>query len=97
MKTKKTKKKLPSEISDYDETETADFINVKKALSFSDLGLKLPQVPPSQVVSIRLPTSLLNEIRAFGSQQDVPYHAIIKLFLMESLLRAKKRFLAKAH
>ena len=95
MKVKKNKKKALHEISDYDDVETSELIDVKKPLSFSDLDLKLPTTPPSQVVSIRLPTSLLNEIRAFGSQRDVPYHAVIKLFLTESLVRAKKRFLAK--
>jgi len=34
---------------------------------------------------------LLNEIRAFASQRDIPYQAAIKLFLSESLERRKGR------
>jgi hypothetical protein len=36
-----------------------------------------------------LPTDLLNEIKALGSQRDVPYQALIKLFLAKAM--GKKR------
>jgi len=41
------------------------------------------------VVSIRLPSELLNQIKAAASARDVPYQALIKLLLAESL--AKRR------
>lgn len=82
---KKSKKR---EIKDYDEAETTQFINPKKSLSLKDLGFKLPPIPPTQVVSIRLPTPLLNEIRAAASAQDVPYQALIKMILRKSLKHA---------
>lgn len=91
---KKTNKKKLSEITDYDQHDTTTMINRTRPLEFIDLGLKLPKEAPSQVISIRLPTTLVNQLKALGSQQDVPYHALIKLFLAESLARMKNRLLA---
>ena len=84
----KVKKKLV-EIRDYDKSETGTFIDTNKKIKFEDIGLELPKDAPTQVVSIRLPTSLLNEIKAFGSKMDVPYQALIKIFLSEAV-KAKK-------
>lgn len=76
---------------DYDQIDTTSFIDPSKPLKFEDLGLKLPDVPPTQVISIRLPSLLLNEIKAYGSQRDISYQSLIKLFLSESLSRAKRK------
>ena len=79
------------EIKDYDTLDTSTMINPKKPLRFKDLDLQLPETPPTQVVSIRLPSTLLNEIRAIGSQKDVPYQSLIKLMLSESVYNLKKK------
>lgn len=79
------------EIRDYDSNDTSVSVDATKPLKFEDLDLKLPQTPPTQVVSIRLPSELLNEIKAIGSQRDVPYQALIKLFLSESVAEMKKK------
>lgn len=81
----KIKKRLIKEISDYDNSETLPFIDTKKKLKLKDLGLELPQQPPTQVISIRLPTQLINEIKAYGSELDVPYQALIKMFLANAI------------
>ncbi len=78
------------EIRDYDSTDTVSFIDDAKPLEFEDLGLKLPEVPPTQVVSIRLPSKLLNELKALSSERDMPYQALIKLFLSQSVSKFKK-------
>ena len=83
--------KRKREILDYDEQDTSVFINPKKPLSFSELGLYLPKIPPTQVVSIRLPSALLNEIKSIGSERDVPYQALIKLFLADAVTEYKKK------
>jgi predicted DNA binding CopG/RHH family protein len=79
---KKAKRK---EITVYDSHDVSDWINPKKKLSLNDLGLKLPLTPPSQVVSIRFPTPLLNQLKAKASKQDIPYQALIKMTLLKSL------------
>lgn len=84
-------KKKNFEIKDYDLTDTIGFINPKSLLKFEDLGLKLPDLPPTQVISIRLPTKLLHELKALGSEEDIPYQALIKIFLFESLQKKKKK------
>lgn len=74
-------KKHLKEIKDYDEVDTTSLIDPKKRLTLGNLGFKLPATPPSQVVSIRLPTRLLNQIRSKASSMDIPYQAFIKMAL----------------
>jgi hypothetical protein len=78
-------------IGDYDAVDTANMIDASKPLRFEDIGLRLPEVPPTQVISIRLPSALLNELRAISSETDIPYQALIKLFLSESVSKFKKK------
>ena len=78
-------------VADYDGIDTTTMVNPSKPLKFENLGLKLPDMPPTQVISIRLPSGLLNELRAISSETDVPYQALIKMFLAESVSRHKKK------
>lgn len=89
--TLKDKQKKYQQATDYDYNETTNFINPQKPLSLADIGFTLPEIAPTQVVSIRLPTELLNQLRALGSQKDVPYQALIKMFLDEAIRREKKK------
>jgi hypothetical protein len=86
--------KTPRVIEDYDAVDTSGMIDQSKLLKYEDLGLKLPEVAPTQVISIRLPSALLNELRAISSQTDIPYQALIKLFLSDSVSKFKKRSIA---
>jgi len=79
------------EITDYDEFDTSAMIDAGKPLSLGELGLKVPDTPPTQVVSIRLPTALLNQLKAMGSQDDVPYQALIKIILAEGVKKRTKK------
>ena len=85
------KNKKTKEIIDYDSTDTSTMINKKNRLRFEDIGLILPPAPPTQVISIRLPTELLNELKALGSRDDVPYQALIKIMLADGIREKKKR------
>lgn len=91
MAKKRTKKIKKRVIKDYDRFDTSEIVDTSKPLTFENIGLKLPDVPPTQVVSIRLPSTLLNELKALGSQQDIPYQALIKLFLFRSIANFKKK------
>jgi len=91
MKRNRKSQKRFREIQEYDDRDTSSIIDPDRRLTFADLGLSLPKVPPTQVVSIRLPSRLLNELRAFASARDIPYQALIKLLLAESLTRRKGR------
>lgn len=82
---RKSTPRRPVEIADYDTHDTSAMIDATNPLTFEQLGLSLPKVPPTQVVSIRLPSALLNQLKAAASARDVPYQALIKLLLAESL------------
>lgn len=84
-------KRRRAEIRDYDTQDTTAMIDAARRMALRDIGIELPQVPPTQVVSIRLPSSLLNQLKAFASARDVPYQALIKLLLAESLERWRRR------
>jgi len=88
---RKSKGQRPTEIRDYDDRDTTTMIDSSKPLAFADLGLQLPKSPPTQVISIRLPSALLNEIKAVASARDVPYQTLIKFLLAESIQRRKRR------
>jgi predicted DNA binding CopG/RHH family protein len=88
---KKRKKENHKEITIYDNNDTTQWIDKDKPLTLEDLGFKLPDVPPTQVISIRLPTELVNQIRVLGSERDIPYQALIKLFLSEAVQKFKKK------
>lgn len=81
-------------IADYDAVETSGMIDRSKPLKYEDLGLKLPEIPATQVISIRLPSALLNNLRAISSETDIPYQALIKLFLADSVAKFKKESVA---
>jgi len=87
----KNKSSRSQEITDYDRDDTSSFVDAEKPLQFAEIGIQLPANPPTQVVSIRLPSELLNELRALGSQQDVPYQALIKIFLAEAVAQKVKK------
>ena len=84
-----TLKRRRAEIGDYDTRDTSDMIDTTKPLTLKQIGIELPRVRPTQVVSIRLPSTLLNQLKAYASARDVPYQALIKLLLAESLQRRR--------
>ncbi len=85
------KRKKIKEITVYDELDTTGMIDKNNPLSYEDIGLKLPPGPPSTVISIRLPSKLLNAIKALGSEQDVPYQSLIKIFLSKAVAEELKK------
>jgi predicted DNA binding CopG/RHH family protein len=46
----------------------------------------LPQLKPTtKSISLRLPESMLNQLRLLANKRDVPYQSLIKLFLKERI------------
>jgi predicted DNA binding CopG/RHH family protein len=46
----------------------------------------LPKLRPSlKTISLRLPESMLEEIKLLANKRDVPYQSLIKVFLAERL------------
>ncbi len=45
-----------------------------------------PKLKPStKTISIRIPETMLNELRTIANKRDVPYQSLIKVFLKEKI------------
>lgn len=52
---------------------------------------RLPELKPSTVsISIRLPLSLLEELKTLANARDVPYQSLMKILLAEQLARIRR-------
>ena len=70
----------------HDSTEYVDWRKAKKAV-FSNLK------PSVKKISLRLPESMLEELKLLANKRDVPYQSLLKIFLAERIekeLEAKK-------
>lgn len=73
------------EITEYDKTETTVRINKNNPLKLSDLGIELPEEAITKVISLRLPTELVHKLKAYASQRDIAYTALIKQILANEM------------
>ena len=50
--------------------------------------LALPNLKPSlKTISIRLPASMIEDLKGLANQRDVPYQSLLKVFLAERIDR----------
>jgi predicted DNA binding CopG/RHH family protein len=64
--------------AEHDSTEYLDWTRAERTL--------FPNLKPStKTISLRLPESMLNELRQLANQRDVPYQSLIKLYLRERI------------
>ena len=61
-----------------DSSEVLDWSKTKRVLSPS-------KKPATQAISLRLPVTMLEELRQLANQRDVPYQSLIKIFLRERI------------
>ncbi len=92
----KPSKKIPKFESEEQERkfwarrDSTPYVEYRRAVKTSFPNLK----PSSRVISIRLPESLLENIKVIANRVDVPYQSMMKVMLDEKvseILRAKKR------
>lgn len=89
------KKQLPEFQSEDEERafwaehDSADYLDWRQAER-----VVFPQLKPStKTISIRLPESMLNDLRVMANKRDVPYQSLIKMLLQQSIdeeLRERK-------
>jgi predicted DNA binding CopG/RHH family protein len=78
-------KKIPIFKSDEEEAEfwdthdTTDYIDWSKAERVVFTNLK----PTTQSISLRLPVSLLSDLKVLANKNDVPYQSLMKVYLSE--------------
>jgi len=64
--------------SEHDSTEHVDWTRAER--------VTLPKLKPSvKSISLRLPQSMLDQLRVLANKRDVPYQSLIKLFLAERI------------
>jgi predicted DNA binding CopG/RHH family protein len=68
----------------HDSSDYMDWSKVEKA-SFPNLK------PSTKSISIRLPESMLNDLKTLANKWDVPYQSVMKVFLKERLQKEASR------
>ena len=62
----------------HDSTEYVDWSKAKRAV--------FPNLKPStKTISLRLPQSMLEELKLLANKRDVPYQSLLKIFLSERI------------
>jgi predicted DNA binding CopG/RHH family protein len=72
--------------SKHDSTEYVDWPTAQR--------VKLPKLKPTlRTISIRLPLSMVEDLKILANRRDVPYQSLLKVFLAERLEqeRVKRR------
>ena len=85
------KKKIPKFEN---EDQERDFWSNQDSTEYLDWGkakrLSFPNLKPStKTISIRLPESMLDDLKMLANKRDVPYQSLLKVFLAE---RIKEEF-----
>ena len=61
--------------------DSTDFVNWKEAKRVVLSNLK----PSIKTISLRLPESMLEELKLLANKRDVPYQSLLKVFLAERI------------
>ena len=61
--------------------DSTDYINWRNAERITFFNLK----PSVKKISLRLPESMLEELKLLANKRDVPYQSLLKIFLAEHI------------
>jgi predicted DNA binding CopG/RHH family protein len=81
------KKQIPKFESEEQEQEfwathdSSDYLDWSKARRITFSNLK----PSTKTISVRLPQSMLEELKLLANKRDVPYQSLLKIFLAERI------------
>lgn len=80
-----TKKKLPEFQSEAQEREFWSSHDSTDYIDWNDgKKLILPNLKPSlKTISLRVPESLIEELKVLANKKDIPYQSLLKMFLAE--------------
>jgi predicted DNA binding CopG/RHH family protein len=68
----------------HDSTEYIDWSRAKRQ--------KFPNLKPSlRTISLRLPVSMIEDLKTLANKRDVPYQSLLKVFLAERLEQERRR------
>ena len=70
--------------SDHDSTEFIDWRTAERH--------RFPKLKPTlRTISLRLPVSMIEDLKILANQRDVPYQSLLKVFLAERLKKERRR------
>jgi predicted DNA binding CopG/RHH family protein len=67
--------------------DTTEYFDWGRAVEPSFANLK----PSTTAISLRLPVTMLEELKALANAKDVPYQSLLKVFLADRLARERGR------
>jgi predicted DNA binding CopG/RHH family protein len=72
------------------EDEEREFWSTNSPMDFSDsfqpVKFDLSELKPStKTISIRLPESMIDQLKKLANKKDVPYQSLLKIFLSEKI------------
>ena len=67
--------------------DTTEHFDWSQAVAASFPNLK----PSTTAISLRLPVTMLEELKALANAKDVPYQSLLKVFLADRLARERGR------
>ncbi|MCP3963156.1 MAG: hypothetical protein GY719_35400 [bacterium] len=59
--------------------DSTEYVDWRQTRRFSAPGLK----PSTKTISLRLPESLLDNLKMLANRRDVPYQSLLKIFLAD--------------
>lgn len=79
LKPRPTFKSETQEAAFWSTHDSTDYIDYSKSRRMIFPKLK----PSTETISLRLPKSLLDQLKTLANKRDVPYQTLLKLFLLE--------------
>jgi predicted DNA binding CopG/RHH family protein len=68
----------------HDSTEFIDWQSAQRR--------KFPNLKPTlRTISVRLPVSMIEDLKVLANKKDVPYQSLLKVFLAERLEKERRR------
>ena len=82
---KTTKKELPDFNNEQEEREFWNTHDSEEYIDWEEAELaRFPKLKPTtKSISIRLPQSLIEDLKTLANKKDVPYQSLLKLYLSE--------------
>jgi predicted DNA binding CopG/RHH family protein len=87
------KNKIPKFKNEDEEQEfwathsTADYVDSFEPVEFDFSELK----PSTKTISLRLPQSIIDQLKRIANKRDVPYQSLLKIFLSEKIQEENMR------
>ncbi len=69
------------------EHDTVDYFDWSQAAQPTFSNLK----PSTTAISLRLPVSMLDELKSLANKRDVPYQSLLKVYLAERIRQERSR------